>query len=523
MCGALAVASVGAVLAAPAVAKAPAPAPSGPATSAGAGAGQPVCTAAGRDTLELSGLVATDTGYIAINDSNDAAAERVFKLDNQCRVTSSLTYSPGDARDPEDVAVASDGAIWVADIGDNDSERSTVGFWKFVSNRSPVLHRVSYPDGARDAEAILLGSDGVPIIISKEVGRPAGVYVPTAPLAANSQNGVPLRRAGEIKLPSSTTPNGIGPAGRLVITGGATAPDGKRVTLRTYADALEWDVPDGDVVKAITTGKPRVTPLPNEPQGEAITYSRDGKSYVTVSDLPQGRTAALLRYTPAAAPPPAVSNTAVAGGGGGGSSGGASSLTLDDITYLVAAVGLLGLVLVLVGVLAIRRSRRDRRRAAAAARAAGGGQGPGGPGGAGGPGARGRRPPDAPGGPGVTGAVAVGSGSGAGAGAGSGAGAGAASTTGRVTGSAAPRRNMFDDDGDGFSGPPARRDDRGAVYGGAPPPEPPTPGGGIRAGGGRANTTGSVYGARRDPAADQRSWPDDPDPFDYDAPPRGRR
>jgi hypothetical protein len=477
--------------------------------------------------MELSGLAATDTGYVAINDSNDAGAERIFRLDNQCKVTSSLSYAPGDARDPEDVAVAPDGTIWVADIGDNDAKRTTVGLWKVVNGRSPVLHRLTYPDGARDAEAILLGSDGVPIIISKEAGRPAGVYVPTAALVANSQNGVPLRRAGEIKLPSSTTPNPLGLPGRLVITGGAVAPDGKRVTLRTYADALEWDVPDGDVIKAITTGKPRMTPLPNEPQGEAITYSRDGKTFVTVSDLPQGRTAPLLRYTPAAAPsPPARSAQPVAGGGGSG--GGGSSLTLDDITYLVAAVGLLGLILVLVGVLAIRRSRRDRRRAAAAARAAGGG-GPGGPG-AGGPGAGGqgpggqgpggagaggrpRRGPDARGGAGTTGAVgavAVGAASGSGA-----------STTGRVTGTATPRRNMFDD---GDDGPPTRaRDERSAVYGSAPP-EPLTPGGGIRPGGGRASTTGSVYGSRRDPAADQRSWPDDdPDPFDFDAPFRGRR
>src|SRR3712207_6972861 len=52
---------------------------------------------------------------------------------------------------------------------------------------------------------------------------------------------------------------------------------GGKVVLRTYSDALEWDVSGGDVLAALT-GKPRVTPLPDEPFGEAITYSRDGKS-----------------------------------------------------------------------------------------------------------------------------------------------------------------------------------------------------------------------------------------------------
>ena len=50
-----------------------------------------------------------------------------------------------------------------------------------------------------------------------------------------------------------------------------------RVALRTYTAAYEWDVPDGDVVKAITTATPRITPLPDEPQGESIAYTADGR------------------------------------------------------------------------------------------------------------------------------------------------------------------------------------------------------------------------------------------------------
>ena len=69
-----------------------------------------------------------------------------------------------------------------------------------------------------------------------------------------------------------------------MITGAASAPDGRRVVLRSYADAFEYDVPDGDVVRALTTGTPRITPLPDEPQGESITYSRDGRSLLTVSE-----------------------------------------------------------------------------------------------------------------------------------------------------------------------------------------------------------------------------------------------
>ena len=85
---------------------------------------------------------------------------------------------------------------------------------------------------------------------------------------------MPLEKAGEFSLPKSTTPNRFAAAGRLTITGAARSPDGKRIAVRTYADAFEWDVQDGDLVKTLTTGTPRMTPL-EDPFGEAIAYSTD--------------------------------------------------------------------------------------------------------------------------------------------------------------------------------------------------------------------------------------------------------
>jgi hypothetical protein len=90
--------------------------------------------------------------------------------------------------------------------------------------------------------------------------------------------------------------NPLGSLGEMVVTGAATSPDRRRVALRTYAAAYEWDVPDGDVVKAITTGTPRATPLPDEPQGEAIAYTVDGQGFLTLSDV-SGPTE-LRRYEP---------------------------------------------------------------------------------------------------------------------------------------------------------------------------------------------------------------------------------
>jgi hypothetical protein len=87
----------------------------------------------------------------------------------------------------------------------------------------------------------------------------------------------------------------------------------------------------------------------------------------------------------------AAKSTAAGGAKQDDGSFASNNLSIDDITYLVAAVGVLGLLLVVIGVVAIRRSRAARRAAARSggAAAAGGGPGPlgpGGPGGAAGPG-----------------------------------------------------------------------------------------------------------------------------------------
>ncbi|MFF5226745.1 hypothetical protein [Dactylosporangium sp. NPDC000521] len=337
-----------------------------------AGAGQTVCTPDSSKINEISGLVATATGYYAINDSAPAGGKaRIFTLDASCKVVGTpINYDPV-ARDPEDLAIDKNETLWIADIGDNteasggsSTPRPTVAVWTLAKGaKAPVINRLAYPDGKkRDAEALLLNGDGTPIIITKD---PVGeVWVPEGPLQPNTTKGVKLKQVGTFAPQETKTPNPLAFLGWKAITGAASSPDGTRVVIRTYSDAYEFDVQGGDVIKAITTGKPRITPLPNEARGEAITYTTDGKQYITASDVPADVKAPMLRYTPQNVTP--------------GKGGGAvlptpkpddrsflEDLTLQDITYMVAAVGILGLILVVAGIVGIRRSRASRRLAAA--------------------------------------------------------------------------------------------------------------------------------------------------------------
>ncbi|MFE9192391.1 hypothetical protein ACFYL6_22590 [Micromonospora sp. NPDC007208] len=345
-------------------AAAPAPGASGPPA---ANPGQKRCTITDERLRELSGLVATKSGFIVINDGTEVPErKRVFFLDSKCKISKEpIRYSGQGPFDTEDLALSKDGrTLWIADTGDNPDakeRRSRVALWSMpvTGAKQPTLHRLSYPEAKpHDAEALIIGDDGKPLIITKVTSGKAEIYTPSAALKSGDTDPVPMRKAGELTLPKTQTENTLNTFGRIAITGASRAPDGSRVVLRTYADAFEFDVSGGDIVGALTSGKPRVTPLA-DPFGEAISYTPDGKSFLTVSEA--GRFAEdepldILSYAPSSST--AVPLAPEEGGKPAASKSWTAGLSLDDITYLVGAVGLIGLLLVAAGIFGIVRARR---------------------------------------------------------------------------------------------------------------------------------------------------------------------
>ncbi|MFC0096017.1 hypothetical protein ACFFKH_00535 [Micromonospora marina] len=346
-------------------------APAGPAPAAPVLAAAPKkkCTVTDDRLRELSGLVATSNGYVVINDgSDDPSRKRVFYLDTKCKVDKEVRYSGDGPLDTEDLALSPDRKnLWIADTGDNvekKTRRERVAVWTMPlsGSKQPVLHRLSYPGKEpHDAEALLVDDDNMPLVITKELSGKSEIYTPTVKLKASGDTEpIPMKKVGEFTLPKTSTDNKLGSPGRALVTGAARSPDGGRVVLRTYADAFEFDVAGGDIVKAITTGKPRVTPLA-DPFGEAISYTPDGKTFVTVSDggtLDESDPIDILSYTPSTTGAEALPNGGKADTKAAAEKSWLEGLSLDEITYLIAAVGVIGALLMGAGVFGILRARR---------------------------------------------------------------------------------------------------------------------------------------------------------------------
>ncbi|WP_307829752.1 hypothetical protein [Antrihabitans stalagmiti] len=222
-----------------------------------------LCTPTDRGLEELSGLAFDGDVMYAIGDSG--TDDKLAVLDSDCSVTRWLTV-PVDPYDIEDLQFAG-GALWLSDTGDNRQVRDTVA----LTRMSPVdgageLHRLTYPDGKHDAEALLIEASGRPVIVSKELIGIGAVYVPAGDVAVND-------------LPSPG-PSALVEVGPLPwsgpVTGGAVSADGKVAALRTYGEVYLYWAADGDIAKALTSGPGTQIAVPRQPQGEAVAFTPAG-------------------------------------------------------------------------------------------------------------------------------------------------------------------------------------------------------------------------------------------------------
>ena len=208
-----------------------------------------------------SGLAADAAGnlYWTVNDSGDPGVVYGIGPDGTVHGTLNFVAQP---RDIEAVAVHED-RLYVADIGDKNARRSFVRVYVFTNPRADDLtvtyraYDFRYPDGAQDAETLLISGSGRLFIVTK--GQKAAIYeAPRKP-----------KRHGVNKLEQ------VGPAPSDV-TDGTFLPGGDSIALLTYSSVKVIDSTSYEVVTGVT--------IPDQPQAESLTLSLDKRSLLIGSE-----------------------------------------------------------------------------------------------------------------------------------------------------------------------------------------------------------------------------------------------
>ncbi|MEI7033517.1 WD40 repeat domain-containing protein [Streptomyces pratensis] len=214
---------------------------------------------------ESSGLAASRVHpgvYWTHNDSDDGPY--VYAVDSRTgKTVATITLrGVGEPRDVEAVSIGPDGDLYVGDIGDNlDGAWDHVWIYRFPEPDTlrdaavtAVQYDVTYADGARNAEALMVHpKNGRVYIASKNEGG-GGLYEGPARLSTGSAN--VFRRVDEVPW----------------VTDGAFSPDGTRLALRSYFSAREYAFEDGRL------GEDRAVAAPFQRQAESVTYTADGSA-----------------------------------------------------------------------------------------------------------------------------------------------------------------------------------------------------------------------------------------------------
>jgi hypothetical protein len=206
------------------------------------------------DIVESSGLVAHDGLVVTTNDSGDSG--RVFTVDARTGGTVGVTTWASDPVDVEALAPAGPGHVWVGDIGDNRAVRDSVEVLRVPFGRGDVAagatsYELVYPDGARDAEAL--------------VSHPLSgqLFVVTKGIFGGTVYAAPLRLQAD--RPNALVEVGEAPG---LVTDATFLPGGGGIVMRTYSRAYVADFPSWQPVTSWT--------LPAQEQGEGVAVGPDG-------------------------------------------------------------------------------------------------------------------------------------------------------------------------------------------------------------------------------------------------------
>lgn len=258
------------------------------------GEGVQIATLQDKRLDEISGLACSRNlpGMIYVhNDSGGEAA--VYLLDSLGNNVGKIEFLETENRDWEDIAIGPGGDgksyIYVGEIGDNNAVHDEIVIYRIPEpeNIKPTTQAIPqktilrYPGGARDAESLMVDPiTGDIFIISKRDSINTLFRLPS-----DKFNGGQDELEELIKLPFTSA------------TAADISADGSQILVKNYLSIYYWKRNPGETVAKAMSKEPVQLPYSPEPQGEAIGFLPDGKSYYTLSEKRFDLDPVLYKYT----------------------------------------------------------------------------------------------------------------------------------------------------------------------------------------------------------------------------------
>jgi hypothetical protein len=243
---------------------------------------------------EASGLAASMQVPGRLWAHNDSGSAVLFALDSRGNESGRVEVSGATVEDWEAVAIGPCGTrscIYIADIGDNEAKRRRITIYQVpepgnatgTAIVSGVFH-ATYPDGAHDAEALVIADGRLHVITKGETG-PVAVYRFPAQLQPTAT--VPLERVGML---SSKT------AAASRITDASVSPDGQWVVLRSRSALGFYRASDVLAGRSAPVFSVDVTRL-REPQGEGVAFGAGNTIFLAGEGGQKGQAGTFARFS----------------------------------------------------------------------------------------------------------------------------------------------------------------------------------------------------------------------------------
>lgn len=252
-----------------------------------------------RRLVEISGMAAGSTPGVLFVHEDAGRPATVYALDPNGRVRLVVDVPGVENLDWEDIALGTDDdgrpALFVADVGNawatrrgtDEPPRTTFALVRFaepvvvleerlgvlpaeVDAQDVVSYKLQYADGAaRNAEALAIqpGTNRV-LVVDKvgDEGRQAHLWIAPKTLDPAAPN--LLTRLAQVPVTGAS--------------GAAFSPTGDLLAVRNGTTAYVWRVSE-DLHASVATDPVNVA-LPEQQQGESITFSADGRSLLVGSE-----------------------------------------------------------------------------------------------------------------------------------------------------------------------------------------------------------------------------------------------